>query len=71
MRRIDEWVAVATLFVSMLRMPTTLIFSYAGPCDASAAVATSPNEFVVANDENNVLVRLPVRRTEGDPDRST
>ena len=29
---------------------------YSGPCDASAAVATSPNAFVVANDESNVLV---------------
>jgi len=56
MLRIDRWISVAMLFASCAHADDAPI-SYTGPCDASAAVATSPNEFVVANDESNVLVR--------------
>jgi hypothetical protein len=52
--RIERMVAIAMLYVANAHAGDDA-FSYAGPCDASAAVATSPNEFVVANDESNVL----------------
>jgi hypothetical protein len=35
---------------------TPAAMSYAGPCDASAAVAIDASQFVVANDESNVLM---------------
>ena len=55
MRRFDRWLAVAMWFAAGAHADDA-IFSYSGPCDASAAVATSPSEFVVANDETNVLI---------------
>jgi Protein of unknown function (DUF3616) len=54
MRRIDKWVALAALWVGSAHANDP-VFRYEGPCDASAAVAISQNEFVVANDENSVL----------------
>jgi len=54
MLRIERAIAIATLYAASAHAGDAE-FSYAGPCDASAAVATSSNEFVVANDESNVL----------------
>ncbi len=62
MAGIERWIVVATLFVTLFATMFVAyaragdaVIAYEGPCDASAAVATGPNEFVVANDETNVL----------------
>jgi hypothetical protein len=55
-RRGESLLAIAMLCASATAYAGETSMSYAGPCDASAAVATSASEFVVANDESNVLV---------------
>ncbi len=55
MQRFDRRLTVAMLFAAGAHADDAVI-SYSGPCDASAAVAISSSEFVVANDETNVLV---------------
>jgi hypothetical protein len=54
MRRIAKWTVIAALWAGSAHAGDALI-SYEGPCDASAAVAISQDEFAVANDENSVL----------------
>lgn len=59
MPRIAKWIALATLCVGTAHAGDAaqgpVVMRYEGSCDASAAVATSQDEFVVANDENSVL----------------
>ncbi len=47
---------VSVLCVGIARADSKPSMNYSGPCDASAAVATSADDFIVANDESNVLV---------------
>jgi hypothetical protein len=54
MCRLDKWVALAALWVGSAHANDPVL-RYEGPCDASAAVAISHDEFVVANDESSVL----------------
>jgi hypothetical protein len=48
-------IVIFTIFVGMAAVPTGPTVEYRGMCDASAATAISANEFIVANDEDNIL----------------
>lgn len=62
-------VVIAGLLATPATPQVTEITEHAGLCDASAAVAVGPTQFVVANDEDNVL-RVYRRDQPGPPVRT-